>query len=156
MAMKDYYSILGISFPSSPDEINNAYRQMAKKWHPDLNPGRDVTDMMKDINEAAEILRDPLKKQRYDAEYVFAFKQEEETTHEEKPRYENNKYEPKDETLREDIKTARKNAEEYVKEFMDALRSSGKQAAKGAWEEMKPWVIVAIVFGLLTVICTRM
>ena len=152
--MKDYYSILGISFPSSQDEINNAYRQMAKKWHPDLNQGRDVTDMMKDINEAAEILRDPIKKQRYDAEYAFAFKQEKET-YQEAPRYENKQYEPQNETLREDIKTARKNAEEYVKEFMDALRSSGKQAAKGAWEEMRPWVIVAIVFGFLTVICTR-
>lgn len=152
--MKDYYSILGISFPSSQDEINNAYRQMAKKWHPDLNPGRDVTDMMEDINEAAEILRDPIKKQRYDAEYAFAFKQGKET-YQEAPRYENKQYEPTDETLREDIKTARKNAEEYVKEFMDALRSSGKQAAKGAWEEMRPWVIVAIVFGFLTVICTR-
>ena len=51
---KDYYRILGISYPSSPGEINNAYREMAKKWHPDLNPGKDVTGRMMDINEAAD------------------------------------------------------------------------------------------------------
>ncbi len=152
--MKDYYAILGILFPSTAEEINLAYRQMAKKWHPDLNPGQDVTEKMKDINEAAEILRDSIKKQRYDAEYAFAFRKDFDTPTEE-TRYENKYYEPKDETLRNDINTARKNAEEYVKEFMSALRSSGKNAAKGAWEEMKPWIIVAIVFGLLTTICTR-
>ena len=152
--MKDYYSILGIDFPSSQEEIIFAYRMMAKKWHPDLNPGRDVTDKMKDINEAAEILRDPIKKQRYDIEYVTAFGKEEQAFNKEW-KYENTSYEPKDETLRNDINTARKNAEEYVKEFMASLRSSSKQAVKGAWEEMLPWIIIAIVFGLLTTICTK-
>ena len=153
--MKDYYSLLGIAFPSSLDEINNAYRQMAKRWHPDLNPGKDVSEMMKDINEAAEILRDPVKKKRYDVEYIVAFGENREQKKED-TRYENSTYEPKDENLRNDINTAKKNADEYVKEFMSSFRSSTKKAAKGAWEEMRAWVIVAIISGLLATICTRM
>lgn len=68
--LKDYYSILGISFNASDDEIKRAYRALSKRWHPDVNPGLDTTAIMQDINEAYCILRNPVMRARYDAEYV--------------------------------------------------------------------------------------
>jgi len=61
---KDYYSILGVSRDSSPDEIKKAYRKLSKQYHPDVNP--DGADKFKEIAEAYDTLSDPNKKQQYD------------------------------------------------------------------------------------------
>ena len=58
---RDYYEVLGISKGASEDEIKKAYKKMARKYHPDLNP-----DNKEEVNEAYEILSDPGKKARYD------------------------------------------------------------------------------------------
>ena len=52
--MTDYYKILGISKNATEDEIKKAYRKLAMKYHPDLNPSKDAEDKMKEINEAYE------------------------------------------------------------------------------------------------------
>jgi len=64
---KDFYETLGLRRGASEDEIKKGYRQMAKKYHPDLNPG-DATaeERMKEVNQAYEVLSDPQKKSRYD------------------------------------------------------------------------------------------
>lgn len=62
---KDYYEILDIDWHASQMEIKSAYRKQSMKWHPDRNPGLDVTAMMQDINEAYAILKDELKRERY-------------------------------------------------------------------------------------------
>ncbi len=67
---KDYYYILGLSPSSSKEEIKAAYRQLAKQFHPDRSPDADP-QIMQDINEAYEILSDPIKKREYD-EYITA------------------------------------------------------------------------------------
>ncbi len=64
---RDYYEVLGVSKNASDDEIKKAYRQQAKKYHPDLNPGdAEAEKHFKEANEAYEVLSDKDKKARYD------------------------------------------------------------------------------------------
>lgn len=65
--MKDYYEILGVGRNASINDIKKAYRKLARKYHPDLNPGDKTAEQrFKEINEAHETLKDPEKKKQYD------------------------------------------------------------------------------------------
>ncbi|MGN0537333.1 MAG: molecular chaperone DnaJ [Acutalibacteraceae bacterium] len=64
---RDYYEVLGIEKTASEDEIKKAFRKMAKKYHPDLNPGdKEAEAHFKEVNEAYEVLSDKDKRARYD------------------------------------------------------------------------------------------
>lgn len=64
---RDYYEVLGVSKDASDDEIKKAFRQQAKKYHPDLHPGDKETETkFKEVNEAYSVLSDPDKKAKYD------------------------------------------------------------------------------------------
>ncbi|MDP6102266.1 MAG: DnaJ C-terminal domain-containing protein [Dehalococcoidia bacterium] len=64
---KDYYGILGVKRDASEKDIRQAYRRLARKHHPDVNPGNKAAEAtFKDINEANEVLSDPTKRRRYD------------------------------------------------------------------------------------------
>lgn len=75
MAKRDYYEVLGVSKNASEDEIKKAYRQLAKKYHPDINKEPDAEEKFKEINEAYEVLSDPNKKSQYD-QFGFAGNQQ--------------------------------------------------------------------------------
>lgn len=67
MAFIDYYQTLGINKTASEDEIKKAYRKLARKLHPDLNPNdKDAHTKFQRINEANEVLSDPAKRKKYD------------------------------------------------------------------------------------------
>ncbi|MEG2165562.1 MAG: molecular chaperone DnaJ [Ruthenibacterium sp.] len=64
---RDYYEVLGIAKTATDDEIKSAYRKLAKKYHPDLNPdNKGAEDKFKEVGEAYEVLSDKDKKARYD------------------------------------------------------------------------------------------
>lgn len=169
----DYYNILEITYPSSPEEIKESYRRLSLKWHPDRNPGVDTSKQMVAINEAYYILKDPIKKNRYDVEYLRycnfknsqhhsnnSTKNESEPktssaqsyTHKEE-RQSNRGYNYANPDVKQDIYEAHNYAKDLVDEFLKHLKQTTKDAAKGAWGEMWPYFIVALIlpifFGLI-------
>lgn len=121
---KDYYAILGVPQSATLEELRTAYRSMSKKYHPDKNPGKDMTSLMQDINEAYAILKDERKRSLYDAEYNRFIKakqdrQIKEEKEEKASSYYSYEYDIQDETLREDIQNAREYARQLVDEFLN-------------------------------------
>lgn len=169
----DYYQILEIEFPSSPDEIKKAYRRLSLKWHPDRNHGVDTSKQMVAINEAYYILKNSIKKERYDREYRlykhFKSQSAQETkssstiNKDSNPTYSKShtngyhntsfEYDFGDSTVRDDVNEAHIYAKNLVDEFLRNLKQTSKDAAQGAWGEMWPYIIVAIIlpifFGLI-------
>ncbi|HZZ66147.1 MAG TPA: DnaJ domain-containing protein, partial [Candidatus Baltobacteraceae bacterium] len=68
MNYRDYYQILGLPKTAPEKDIKSAYRKLARKWHPDANPGnqKEAEDKFKEIQEAYEVLGDPEKRRKYD------------------------------------------------------------------------------------------
>jgi curved DNA-binding protein len=66
VAFRDYYETLGVERDASNEDVRKAYRQLARKYHPDVNRDASAEDRFKEISEAYEVLRDPDKRARYD------------------------------------------------------------------------------------------
>ena len=66
VAFRDYYETLGVPRDASAEDIQRAYRKLARQYHPDVSKEPDAEDRFKEISEAYEVLRDPEKRERYD------------------------------------------------------------------------------------------
>jgi len=79
MSLENYYSILNIDYRATDKEIIRAYRNMALKFHPDINKSPSAHDLFIKIHEAYEILKDPAKRKIYDEKYYEFFLKKEQT-----------------------------------------------------------------------------
>ena len=66
VAFQDYYDTLGVPRTASQDDIQKAYRKLARKYHPDINKTQSAEEKFKNLNEANEVLKDPDKRKKYD------------------------------------------------------------------------------------------
>lgn len=66
MDFKDYYKIMGLEKNASPEQIKQAYRKLARKYHPDVSKEANAEDKFKELGEAYEVLKDPAKRTQYD------------------------------------------------------------------------------------------
>lgn len=78
MDYKDYYQVLGVSRDASKEEIQKAYRKLARKYHPDVSKEADAEARFKELSEAYEVLKDSEKRQKYD-QFGSAWKQARQT-----------------------------------------------------------------------------
>ena len=117
---KDYYKILDIHRHATAQEIKSAYRAMSMKWHPDKNPGTDVTNIMQDINEAYAILKDTNKRERYNQEYDIFYAQ-----------------------------LSFNSVDEFLKSFKEASKAAVKGAAEKSIQYAVSWIIAGFVLAIL-------
>jgi curved DNA-binding protein CbpA len=160
----DYYSLLEISSKSSIEEIKNAYKKQAMRWHPDKN-SQDTTHRMQLINEAKLILLDEEARKRYDIEYLIfiqsqkdeKFKQantkkEPEFEKKEAHSYEYKEYNIQDDILKSWIQNARKQAKEIIKETIELSSVGGKAALQELKYGFGCWFIGLIIIGFIFVL----
>src|SRR2546423_10729919 len=64
---RDFYEVLGVARDAKPDEIQRAYRKLARTYHPDVNKDPAAEERFKEVSEAYDVLSDPQTRKRYDA-----------------------------------------------------------------------------------------
>lgn len=153
MAIKNYYSILGISPTASIDEIKMAFKKLAIQWHPDKNPNRDTTSQMQEINEAYLVLKSDNRK-IYDESYhqhFGSFKKQSGSV--QKPE-KNTKTSVDFETVAEQY---RKEATGYSKkslsELLELLEVGGKAFKSSIIQSLIGWGILIILINLSVLMC---
>lgn len=152
MQFKDYYKILEIPQTASYTEIRKAYKSLAIKWHPDKNPGIDTTKKMQKINEAYVILKDEEARSRYDKEYsnYQDFKKEAESRYATSEEYEFN-----DETLKQWMQNASKQAVDLAKKTLKEIQELSVTATKAAGNKIGQMIITYSIIGVLLTLIIR-
>lgn len=153
--MHNYYEILNINSNASKNEIKNAFKKEALKWHPDRNKSPNATIKMQLINEAYLILKDDNARARYDKEYQRYYNFQKQSKNDNKEKYNNNyqkdddtinqKYVFEDEILKDWIKKAKKQAINLAKQSIDDLVGMSRAATRAAWEKIKYYILLLIM-----------
>ena len=172
----DYYAILEISETANLQEIKNAFRRKAIKWHPDRNPDRNTTIQMQLINEAYLILKDKDARCRYNVEYqkfnVFKKTTESKTTESQdkephkdnkkenqqpkpkaEPKFEYAEYSATDDLLKNWMANAKRQsvdlAKETIKDFKGMIKVGVEEGAKAAGQMFIIQMIIGFIILLI-------
>lgn len=145
---KDYYSILEISIDATQEQIKYAYKEQAKKWHPDKHRDMDTTKKMQDINEAFLILSDLEARKLYDIQYRL-FKSIYLQREKEHINYSYDDFSINDDILQDWIIKARKQASDLAKEVKE-LSVVGVKASGSKMVELSiAFLIIGIIFFII-------
>lgn len=157
----DYYKLLEIDISVSQSEIKSAFRRQALKWHPDTNPGIDTTEMMQQINEAYLILKDIDARERYDIEYkrFKEYNKEQKETNSQGDNINHEKentnfesYEFFDQTLKNWVQNARKQAKTLVEQTIEDFRGMSAEGGRAIGESIISGIIRYIVIGVIMLV----
>lgn len=151
---KDYYKILEIPFESDVDIVKAAFKNQAKKFHPDKNNGVDTTKIMQDINEAYLILKDHEARILYNNEYkrfkLFERDLENKLPNKNKTNFDSNsQYVFNDELLKKWMNNARIQAESLVNQTVENFKIGTKAAIDEMIERTIGFVIVGVIFSII-------
>jgi len=150
MKFIDYYEVLEISKSATSEEIKRAFWRQAKKCHPDLNIGIDVTQKMQLLNEAYLILKDVDARARYDEEYDKFYNYQ--NSRSKSTLYSdlgNEEYQFSDKTLERWIWNAKKQAIELAKQTLKEIIALSIDATKAAGKEMGSVLLKYVIAGLI-------
>lgn len=154
--LPDYYRIFGLPKTATKEEIKKRYRELAKKYHPDVNKSPDATAKMQEIQEAYYILYDDEARSRYDFQYdkIYGSKKEDfkSSNTNNQTRNDSTKqksYEFDDPILEKWILNAKRQAVEFVKNF---YRDTKGIAASGCSYYFKALGICIIVFFVIIIL----
>lgn len=163
----DYYEILACSQNATDEQIKNAYREQAIKWHPDKNKGIDTTLQMQKINEAYILLKDKEARARYDVQYK-KFKENKqrvskvENNNKQNNQKQNNKYDYSDfkvddELLKKWMSNAKRQSVELAKQTIEDFKGISKSVGSGCLQGITNLIIftcVIFIFSLLLRTCS--
>jgi len=173
VVFKDYYALLAISSGASSEDIKQAFRTQAIKWHPDKNPSLDTTRQMQEINEAYIILKDDEARAKYDKEYhryqeaLRAERAGKEKTYAQpqqpynappKPAAQAPQYEFKDEILERWMRNAQRQsislAEQTIRDFRGMVSAGAKAAVRDGGRAILVQLSLAAI-GLLIFVLSK-
>lgn len=162
MTVKDYYRILGCRTDASQQEVRQAYRRRSMQVHPDRNPGRDMEEEMKEVNEAWYVLGDAGRRAQYDAARRAAHAPAADDASADTRRSAHaasgpgtadagqaDSFSTDSDTLRDLIGQARAEADRAVRDFYANLRSDARKAARASWDEMSGWLLGVLIVTLI-------
>jgi curved DNA-binding protein CbpA len=128
MSFKNYYIILGIKNTASSEEIKQAFRKLAKKYHPDKNHGNSsAEDFFKEVQEAYSVLSDDEKRKKYDLKFAYAntYQQVKHKSHspykgnayqytQQQAQYERQQYKQQEQSVKEPVKENKSGTDPYL------------------------------------------
>jgi curved DNA-binding protein CbpA len=149
----DYYEILGITASASNEEIKKAYRKLAKAYHPDRNPNdKQAEENFKKLNEAHEVLSDPIKRREFDAKRKSSYSQ---GSHYHDYKSNNQKSESRRQSAQEEFEAAKKRAEENLHQRERIINQKEKDL-KNQFDQLRKkrkifWGLFAVTISLALV-----
>lgn len=162
---KDYYAILAIHQDATQEEIKEAFKRQAIKWHPDKNPGMDTTRQMQEINEAYLILKDAEARERYDIEYKRFTNFREQQKEQQKAKTEDKESQQKkeqqntttdytvaDDILKKWMENAQKQAVALAQQTIKDMKGVAGAAASGCVGGIIRLIIVTVILNLIVLI----